>query len=431
MKTLINFLIFNLLLLVAFPQIKYDRYFTDNALRIDYVRAGDANHDGVYLTQIKEEPYWAGPRHNLISPFDFGKYRVQAFDKKTNKLIFSYTYRTLFEEWQATPEAKIQQRAFYEVVRMPFPKNRIIVEFQTRNKHQVFETVFRTEINPDSDNIVRDLKFNFKTEKIINNGEANTNFDIAIIAEGYTKNEIKKFKKDAQKLVDYWINFPPFDEFKKNVNVYLIYSLSEESGTDIPQDSIWKNTVLSSHFNTFGTDRYLTVGDIKTMYDIAALVPFDHVSVLVNTEKYGGSGFYNFYDVSVSDNPYGLRVFVHEFGHSFGGLADEYWTSDVATENYYDLSVEPAEPNITTLKNFDAKWKKLVPDTVPVPSPALPRYENVVGAFEGGGYVARGIYRPMQTCIMKELSSPFCVVCSKTLEKIMNFYLDKKVQKGY
>ena len=133
-----------------------------------------------------------------------------------------------------------------------------------------------------------------------------------------------------------------------------------ESGTDIPGERVYVNTVLNSSFYTFGTDRYLTTQDIKSVNDYAAVAPHDNIIVLINSNKYGGGGVYNYYSGTTAGHPLSPKVFIHEFGHGFAGLADEYYSSDVAYDEFYPLNVEPWEPNITTMVNFDSKWKKLI-----------------------------------------------------------------------
>ncbi len=406
---------------------EFYNYFTNQQLRIDYIRVGNADTEMLFLYQIKKEPYWGGPHKNLISPFNYGKYKISLYDSISNKLLFCKTYNTLFGEWRRSPEAKTIPKAFYESVVMPFPKKTVKLVFERRDFYTgKYKTEYKLFINPNDSQIIKDRPFHFKTEKLIYNGAPSNHLDIAFIAEGYTKKQLKKFKKDAIAQAKYMLSIEPFASMKKDINFYAIYSISEESGTDIPQDSIWKNTILSSHFNTFKIDRYLTIGNIKTMYDIASLVPYDQIMVIVNTPKYGGAGFYNFYNVTVSDNPEGKKVMVHEFGHGFGGLGDEYGYSDPANQNFYNLNLEPPEPNLTTLVNFKSKWENMVDKGVPIPTPPIDKYKNVVGAFEGAGYLSKGIYRPQYTCIMRKLDPPiFCKVCKKVLKDMINFYSDR------
>ena len=214
-----------------------------------------------------------------------------------------------------------------------------------------------------------------------------------------------------------------FKENKNKFNVLAIEAISEESGTDFPGENIWKNTVVNSNFYTFNSDRYLTTSDIKSMRNIASLVPYDNIIVLVNSKTYGGGGIYNFFSVVSSDNMFSEYVNVHEFGHAFAGLGDEYYDSDVAVENYYSFEKEPWEPNISNLKNFATKWKDLIEKDIPVPTPATEKYFKKVGAFEGAGYSAKGLYRPAYDCTMKSVSvNNFCPVCKRAIQQMIDYY---------
>ena len=258
----------------------------------------------------------------------------------------------------------------------------------------------------------------FPVEKIYYSGESAHKIDIAILAEGYTEAEMGKFVNDAKRLTDTLFACEPFLAMKNYFNVYAVKSSSVESGTDIPGENVYRNTVFNSTFYTFDISRYLTTSDMKSIHDMAAVVPYDQVIVLVNSARYGGGGFYNFVTVCTADHPLSPKVFVHEFGHGFGGLADEYYTSEVAYENYYNLKVEPWEPNLTTMVNFASKWKELVEPSTPLPTPRNDKYGAKVGAFEGGGYVSKGIYSPMENCRMKSNeTSSFCPVCQQALRR--------------
>ena len=247
--------------------------------------------------------------------------------------------------------------------------------------------------------------------------------DIVIIPDGYTKDEMDKFKKDCEKFAGYLFNASPYKENKNKFNIWGIEAPSKESGTDIPAENIWKNTIANSQFYMFDLERYLMTSDNKTLRNIASNAPYDQIFILVNTNKYGGGAIYNHYSVCVSDNNYSEYIFTHEFGHGFAGLGDEYYTSDVAYNEFYPLDVEPLDPNLTTLVNFDSKWKDMVDEETPIPTPAEKEFKETLGVFEGGGYVAKGIYRPMQDCSMKSISvDNFCPVCKRAIKQMIDFY---------
>lgn len=401
--------------------INFDDFFTNKSLRLDYIHAGNSDTSFIFFEQLKQEPFWGGSKTKLVCPFNYGDYKVLVTDL-SNNLLYSQTYSTLFGEWQASGEAKKMNRSFQESVIIPFPKKPVKLFLQAADKQNIFHNIFSTTIYPDNILITKGLRYNFKTYTLIENGDPAKKIDIVFIADGYTAQEVQKFKSDVKKFTDALFSEEPFKKNKHNFNIRAVISISEDSGTDIPGANIWKNTIANSSFYTFGIERYLTSQNHKSVRDIAALVPYDQIVVLVNTLKYGGGGFYNFFNLFSADNKLSGKVFVHEFGHGFGGLADEYWTSDVSVENYYPLGIEPKEPNITTLTYFGEKWADLVNKTTPIPTPSTPEFSNTVGVFEGGGYVEKGVYRPKQNCMMRSLDYDFCEVCDRTIQLIIDFY---------
>jgi hypothetical protein len=247
--------------------------------------------------------------------------------------------------------------------------------------------------------------------------------DILYLAEGYKKNELGKFIRDVKRLNNYFMSVEPFNHYKNYFNIRAVKSISKEYGIDKPQKNSWKNTILNARFNIFNTDRYLMTLDHYRVLDVAANAPYDFIIILVNTDEYGGGAIYNYLSTVVSVNEYANLVNVHEWGHLFGGLADEYDDSIVPYEDFYDTKLEPWEPNITTLVDFNSKWKTLIADSIPVPTPAIALYKKVVGVFEGAGYSKKSIYRPQQNCWMRSNSADgFCKVCTKTLIQMILYY---------
>jgi hypothetical protein len=410
---------------VVLSQGNFGKYFKNGSLRFDFLLGGDSKTVVVYPEQIKAEPYWGGPRENLTDRIGFGTYRFRVTDQKSDSLIFSKGFCTLFQEWQTTPEAKKTTRTFYQSAIFPFPKRKVRFEIDAWQWDGGFKTIYTTEIDPENYFIKTETPENFKVVKILDNGKPNKKVDVVILAEGYRAKEMDKFEGDAKRLIGDLFNEPPFKEAKNDFNIYAVATPSEESGTDIPGERIYKNTRFNSTFYTFDIDRYLTTSDMKPIYDAASVVPWDQIYVLVNTERYGGGGFYNLVTVCSSDNELSKNVFIHEFGHGFAGLGDEYYTSSVSFEDFYNLKVEPWEPNLTTLVAFDKKWKTMVPDSVPIPTPRTVRYKKTVGVFEGGGYMSKGIYSPMEDCVMKSnVSKGFCPVCTEAIKQAIKFYTD-------
>ncbi len=409
--------------LTLYSQVDFDNYFRNGALRIDYFHGGTNNSEFFILDELIEEEYWAGNKKNLLIPFDYGKYQVQVKEINEDITIYSYNYSTLFSEWQTIDEAKNISKVFHETVLIPYPKNKVLVEFYSRDSLNKLNLKFKLNIDPKDPYIIREKKERFNSISILDNGNYENKVDIVIIPEGYTYQDSIKLINDVRRFKEYLFNTSPFKENQEKFNINLVFSWSEERGTDIPPKNIWKNTVVNSRFYTFYLDRYLMTSDNKTLRNIASNVPYDQIYILVNTDEYGGGAIYNHYAVCVSDNIYSEYIFTHEFGHSFAFLADEYYNSEVAYDNFYRYDIEPLEPNITTLIDFESKWKNMIEGDIPIPTPGTKEYLNKVGVFEGGGYSAKGIYRPQFDCTMKSISvDNFCEVCKSAIIKMINYY---------
>ncbi len=398
----------------------YDRYFTDGVLRFDYLLTGNHSSASILPGELKKEMIWGGSHNILIDNLNMGTYRFEVFDQLGGERLISKGFSPVFQEWQSTPEAKQIKKAFYQVIRFPFPKKSIRLSIEKRDNKGRFKAIYSQNIDPENYFIIKENVMNLPVEKIYYTGDPAQKIDIAILAEGYTSDEMDKFSGDAKRLTDSLFVVAPFAELKNNFNVYAVKTVSVDSGTDIPGEQIYRNTLFNSTFYTFDISRYLTTSDMKTVHDMAAVVPYDQIIVLVNSQRYGGGGFYNFVNVCTADNKLSSNVFVHEFGHGFAGLADEYYTSEVAFDEYYNLKVEPWEPNLTTLVNFGSKWKDLVERSTPVPTPRVVKYESTVGAFEGGGYSSVGIFSPMEDCRMKSNQTAwFCPVCQRAIRAVI------------
>jgi hypothetical protein len=408
---------------LAYSQIDFERFFLPKTLRIDYIRAGNSDTSNIYFEQLKEEPFWGGSKKNLLDKFAYGDYMLLVYDKASAELIYSRGYSSLFREWIDTDEAKKVSRGYYESVIIPFPKQKVIIKLQDRDKKQKFNTIFEYEIDPSNYFIVKEKANHYKSEKILDSGDPANKLDIVVLPEGYTESEMDKFKADVQRFMGYFFKVSPFKESKDKINYWMVYAPSEESGTDIPGKGIWKKTVLNSHFYTFDSERYLTTRDVKQIRDIASSVPYDQIYILVNSETYGGGGIYNFYNLCTSNNVYSEEVFTHEFGHGFAALADEYEYGYEEASELYDMTVEPWQVNITNLVDFKSKWADMVHNGIPVPTPDNEKYKNKIGAFEGAGYVKKGIFRPVYDCKMRSNSTKsFCPVCLKAVNEMLKFY---------
>lgn len=418
-------LIFLLLLFISitYSQINFDDYFEEKTLRLDYFHTGDSLNDQYSLDELFEEPFWGGSKVNLIDKFNYGRYKFEVYDKEANVLIYSRGYSTIFNEWQTTEEAKHTTKTFNETVVFPFPKKPILVKFYASDRKNEWIKKFEYEVNPENYFIKTERVAEYKNFEVLNSGDPSEKVDIVIIPEGYTEDEIDSFKEDCERFAGYLFNSSPFKENKDKFNIWGIEAPSIESGTDIPKDNIWKKTLINSNFYTFDTERYLMTKDNKTLRNVASNAPYDQIYVLANSDKYGGGAIYNHYSISVTKDKNFEFIITHEFGHGFASLADEYWTSDVAYQDFYPLDVEPTDPNLTTLVDFDSKWKDLVEDGTPIPTPDTDKYKNKVGAFEGGGYMEKGIYRPAHDCTMKSIKvDGFCPVCKRAIQQMIDFY---------
>ncbi|NUN08781.1 MAG: peptidase M64 [Ignavibacteriaceae bacterium] len=410
---------------IAFPQIVFEEYFYPKTLRVDYIHSGSNENDNYHFKQMTEEPFWGGSKKNLIDTFEYGKYQVQLLSKNDNKLIYSRNYSTLFSEWQTTAEAKKINKAFEETVAVPFPKNEAILKIYTRDKKHNLILKFEMAINPKSIYIRKNSFSSFPVTRIAGEADASKSVDIAILAEGYTAAQMERFREDCRKFAGYLFNSKPYKENKDKFNIYAIESVCPDSGTDIPGNGVWVNTAFNSSFFSLGLDRYLMTESYWKVRDAAANVPYDQIYILVNTDRYGGGAIFNYYNVCVNRNPHEEYVFVHEFGHGFSFLADEYYDSETTYEEFYDINLEPLEPNLSTLVDFDRKWKNLVSPGTPIPTPVKDEYIGKVGAFEGGGYVKEKVYRPRYDCSMNSISvDNYCPVCVEAITKMIEFYSD-------
>lgn len=410
-------------------QSDFEKYFEKKTLRIDFDLSGNLQSQSAAIRELREEPVWGGPLKNLIDKFYYGGYYVNVYDKASLKMIYSRSFNTLFEEWRTTKEAKSETQSWTNSVAVPFPKDTVVIEITGRDKNDnLFHPLIRQTVAPKSIFIDRRKLHENVVKQIQYKGDPAEKVDLVFLAEGYTAAEQDKFFEDAKRFAESLFSVAPYTSHRDRFNIWAVGLVSEESGVSSSGKGIYKNTALHSGYYTFGLDRYLTTSDIKSIRDAVWNVPNDAIFILANAKTYGGGGMYNFYAMGTADNERTLRVFVHEFGHSFAGLADEYFTSEVAYENFYNLKFEPWEPNITTLVDFSKKWKDLISAGTPIPTPDTDAYKDVCGVFEGGGYIPKGIYRPKENCMMRDYA-PFCPACSRAIVKMIDYLSDNEVFK--
>ncbi len=472
-------------LLIAQEPLNFDDYFVDKTMRLDYFHIGDAKEEWITVDQVYEQGTWAGSQRNLIDKFDKGRYYAKIYDSSSGKLIFSKGFDSYYGEYKTTNQAlKGIKRAYHETILIPYPKKNIRFTLEVKDRENILQSLFSQEIDPASVSIIKEnLDKNVKVFEILKSGNSHEKVDIAFIAEGYTAEEEEKVEADLKRFTEVFFNQEPYRTFKDRFNIYGVFKASEESGCDEPRAGIFKNTALNSTFNSLGSERYLLTEDNKSLRHIAAHVPYDTLFIMINHKRYGGGGIYNLYCTFTVDNQWFEYLFLHEFGHSFAGLADEYYTSSVAYNEFYPRGVEPAEPNITALldpKNI--KWKDLLTPRIEIPTPwekedfdkmdmayqkirreindkiarmkrekapqaevekieqeserlsrehaikvddylSKSRFKDKVGAFEGAGYSAEGLYRPMLDCLMfTKGKKPFCKVCEQAVVRVIKYY---------
>lgn len=405
---------------------EYKSFFTDKACRVDFHFCGNAHETAVFLDKIKQEPFWGGRHGHLSTDLNLGDFRFRVLDSLTNQQIYIDGFSALFHEWQSTPEALITSKSFEQTIQFPFPQRAVNLIIEKRLDFNKWYELFRYSLSPTDKLIQKSVPKPVPLKIISKMASPENAIDIAVIAEGYTANDRTKFFRDAQKLAENLLTHEPFAKYKNRINVYAIAAPSEQSGISLQKDSGWKNTAVSSHFYTFYEPRYLTTTNSFDLRDLAALVPYDAIYILANTSTYGGGGIYNFYALTAADNKLATQVTVHEFGHSFAGLADEYFYDKDVLDGTYNTKKEPWEPNITTLVQFENKWKNQITGEMSIPTPGCDSIKTKIGIFEGGGYLKKGIYRPAYDCRMRTNKAPeFCPVCKEAIERMILFLTDE------
>jgi hypothetical protein len=408
MKKLLIITALFILSVSAFAQ-RFEDYFEDRTLRLDYTFAGDDCHHQIYVDELVSLPHWYGRRQRLSELPLRGNGQITVRSKRDNVVIYRHSFSTLFQEWLATDEAKHTPKSFENVFLVPFPKDSVEIKVELFDYHDEVVNSLTHTVNP-KDILIRKTGERSVTPYDVLHQAADTSrcIRIAFVAEGYTSDEMGKYLNDCQKAIGSLFNHEPFKSMQDRFNIIAMKSVSEESGTSEPSKGIWKHTALGSHFDTFYSDRYLTTLHLKQLHDLLAGTPYEHIIILVNTDHYGGGGIYNSYNLSYTGDPHFLPVVVHEFGHSFGGLGDEYAYGN--DDPMYFADTEPWEPNLTTKCNFIGKWENLVA-------------EGKAGFIEGGGYLEKGVWRGFENCRMRTNEEPeFCLVCQQALVKLIDFY---------
>ncbi len=424
MKRFILSLFYLYLCTMAANAQTFGTYFKDSTLRIDYIFAGNSASQNIYVDKLNMLPRWYGKRQRLAEIPVEGNGQITVRSHKTGKVIFRNSFSTLFQEWLSYDEAKTARKSFQNSFLIPMPNDTVDITVDLKdNRRNITATL--THLVVPSDILIRHIGFSHVTPYVTLQKAKDTTrcIHIAYVAEGYREDEMHTFLNDAKIAMEALFEHEPFKTLRDKFNIIAVKSPSIDSGTSEPSRGIWKNTALHSHFDTFYSDRYLTTLSINDLHDIMAGTPYEHLIVLVNTDKYGGGGILNSYNLSMTHHPAYRSVVVHEFGHSFAGLGDEY-AYEQEQIPMYPHDIEPWEPNLTTLHNFHNKWEKMIDKGTPIPTPPTKNLQKI-GVFEGAGYSLKGVYRGQQDCRMRTNEYPeFCAICKDAIERLIKFYTE-------
>ena len=447
-------------------------YAETPTMRLDYYHTGDASQEIFSVDRVSIEPLpWPGDLKQAIDTSNLGKYFFEVRDEKTKQVLYSRGFASIYGEWETTDEAKTLKRTFQESLRFPAPSAPVTIVLKKRDAKNVFQDIWTTRIDPSDQFIDRSKPVApAPLITIQKTGEPEARVDFLILGDGYTAAEAKKFESDARRLTEVLFATSPFKENRRSFNVWALSPPAAESGISRPSTGIYRDSPIGATYDAFGSERYVLTFDNHALRRAAQFAPYEFIEVLVNGRTYGGGGIFNLYSTVASDNAFSNYVFVHEFGHHFAGLADEYYTSSVAYAPATDR-VEPWEPNVTALLDISTlKWRNLASPfakDAPIPTPwnkeefenysreiqkrrmqlrkdkrpeeemealfreelaheqkmfAAEKYFGKVGAFEGAMYEARGYYRPEVDCIMFSRTDHFCKVCRAAIERIIKMY---------
>ena len=408
---------------VAASAQSFDAKFDDATLRLDYTFMGNATEQYIAIADLSSTPNWWGRRINLDTTPLKGNGDLTLRDSATGEVLYKTSFSSLFQEWITTPEALTVTKSFEFTLLVPKPKQSVVATLVLRDNTDK-ESSHTFTIDP-RDLLIRDdskiapLPYTY----IHKGGDSKECIDVAIVAEGYTSEEMELFMEDAKITAEEILSYEPFKSHRDKFNFIAVASPSKDSNVSVPQQEAWRSTAVGSNFMTFYMARYLTSGNVYAMYDIVTNIPCEHFVILANTDTYGGGGIYNSYTLTTAHHRAFRPVVVHEFGHSFAGLGDEYFYDNADdNDNMHSLKHEPWEPNITTMVDFDSKWADMVAEGVEIPTVVTPeRTANyVVGAYEGGGYLSKGIFRPTDVCRMRNNTAErFCPVCERAIERVI------------
>jgi hypothetical protein len=462
MKTLLA----TLILLVISPSIMADT----QTMRLDYYHTGNSKQEAFSVDRVVIEPLpWPGNPGQNIDKSNLGKYLFEVHDQKTKQLVYSRGFASIYGEWETTDEAATMMRTFHESLRFPAPTSTVEVVLKKRDAKNAFVQIWSTTINPDD--MFVDRSKSAPPAPLITiqkSGESSRKVDFLILGDGYTSRETEKFIADARRMTEKLFSTSPFKERRNDFNVWAICPPAFESGISRPSTGIHRDSPIGATYDAFGSERYVLTFDNRALRKVAAFAPYEFIEVLANNRTYGGGGIFNLYSTVAVDNAWANYVFVHEFGHHFAGLADEYYTSPVSYAPSTER-LEPWEENVTAATSREKlKWADLVAPDTPIPTPwakdefetysreiqsrrsqlrkdkrpenemealfaeelkheqtlfAREKFFGKVGAFEGAMYESRGYYRPEVDCIMFSRTDYFCKVCQRAIERVIDMYV--------
>ncbi|MCF8231993.1 MAG: IgA Peptidase M64 [Bacteroidales bacterium] len=456
--------------LIQLFAVDFEEHFKDKTMRFDYHHTGNADEEHFAFDEIVSDGSWAGPTSQLIDTLRLGKYFFEIKDPGTGRLLYSRGYSSIYGEWETTPDAKKNWGVYHESLRFPWPKHPVDLIIYKRNANHNFEPVYNYHIKTDHYRINPASRGDYyNSYPVVENGDPHKNVDIVVLSEGYTKEEMDKFRKDAEKFAEVLLSQKPFASRKKDFNIRAVEVPSPSSGLNHPHQDIYRRSALSVSYGAFDSERYALGYNNKKIRNAASTVPYEFTVLMMNDSIYGGGGIYNLYITAAADNAFRDYLFVHEFGHHFADLADEYYTSATSYEMNKDLK-EPWELNVTANPDPETlKWKELVTEGTPIPTPwgkekydkhsikiqkkrnklrkqhaseqvmeelfkkqkrwdenhlSNMKYSGHVGAFEGAQYKAKGMYRSEANCLMFTRHDEFCAACRRAIKLVIDQYTE-------